>query len=80
MLLATIWKILSRCWMAVRRSLNEVKQADEALRKYLMSRFAALLRDKKFVTALPGHLPGDTARQARAPLVMERIAEIVKSG
>lgn len=58
---------------------NEVKQVDEALRKHLMTRFAALLRDTKFVTALPGHLPGDTASQARVPLVMERITEIVEN-
>ena len=58
---------------------NEVKQVDEALRKHLMTRFAALLRDIKFVTALPGHLPGDTASQARVPLVMERITEIVEN-
>jgi len=58
---------------------NEVKRADEVLRKHLMTRFAALLRDTKFVASLPGHLPGDTASQARAPLVMERITEIVES-
>jgi predicted nucleotidyltransferase len=58
---------------------NEVKQVDEALRKHLMTRFATLLRDTKFVTALPGHLPGDTASQARVPLVMERITEIVEN-
>lgn len=58
---------------------NEVKQVDEALRKHLMTRFAALLRNTKFVTALPGHLPGDTASQARVPLVMERITEIVEN-
>lgn len=58
---------------------NEVKQADEALRKHLMTRFAALLRDKNFVAALPGHLPGDAASQARAPLVVERITAIAES-
>lgn len=58
---------------------NEVKQADKALRKHLMTRFAALLRDKNFVAALPGHLPGDAASQARAPLVVERITAIAES-
>jgi predicted nucleotidyltransferase len=58
---------------------NEVKRADEALRKHLMTRFAVLLRDTDFVAALPGHLPGDAASQARAPLVMERITEIAES-
>ena len=58
---------------------NEVKRADKALRKHLMARFTALLHDTNFVAALPGHLPGDAASQARAPLVMERITEIVES-
>lgn len=59
---------------------DEAKKADETLRKHLMTRFATLLRDADFVAALPGHLPGDTASQARAPLVMKRITEIVESG
>ena len=58
---------------------NEVRQVNETLRKHLMARFAALLRDKNFVAALHGHLPGDTASQARAPLVMERITGIVEN-
>lgn len=58
---------------------NEVKELEETLRKHLMTRFAALLRDTNFVAALPGHLPGDTASQARAPLVMERIKAIAES-
>lgn len=57
---------------------DEVKRADEALRKHLITRFAVLLRDANFVAALPGHLPGDAASQARAPLVMERITEMVE--
>ncbi|MHB8744476.1 MAG: hypothetical protein ACYC9L_15325 [Sulfuricaulis sp.] len=43
-----------------------------------MTRIAALLRDKHFVAALPSHLPGDAASQARSPLVMERITAIVE--
>lgn len=58
---------------------DEVKRADEALRKHLMTRFAALLSDTDFMAALPGHLPGDAASQARAPLVMERITKTVES-
>lgn len=58
---------------------NEVERADEALRKHLRTRFAGLLRDRDFAAALPGHLPGDAASQARAPLVIERITEIVQS-
>jgi predicted nucleotidyltransferase len=58
---------------------DEVKRAEESLRAHLMTKFGSLLRDTRFVAALPGHLPGDMASQDRAPLVMERITEIVKS-
>lgn len=58
---------------------NEVKGTDETLRKHLMRRCAALLRDTNFVAALPGHLPGDAASQARVPFTLERITEIAES-
>ena len=57
---------------------DEVKRADETLRTYLMARFTAFLRDRNFLAALPGHLPGDAASQARAPLVLERIAAVTE--
>ncbi|MHB2040075.1 MAG: hypothetical protein ACYCPX_12545 [Acidiferrobacteraceae bacterium] len=62
-----------------REIVDEVTQADETLRKHLMMRFAILLRDADFVAALSDHLPGDAASQARVPLVMGRITEIVDS-
>ena len=59
--------------------IGEVKRVDEKLQKHLTTRFAALLHDPNFLTALPGHLPGDAASQARAPLVIERITAISES-
>lgn len=58
---------------------EEVRRADEKLRTHLATHFAALLRDTKFTAALPGHLPGDAASQARAPIVVERITAISES-
>lgn len=58
---------------------DEVQHADKKLRTHLTTRFATLLRDTKFTGALPGHLPGDAASQARVPLVMERLAAISES-
>ena len=55
---------------------QDVQQAEEALRNHLTAKFATLLHDRNFVTALPGHLPGDPASQARVSLVMARIAAI----
>jgi hypothetical protein len=55
---------------------NEVLQADEKLRQHLSVRLSSLLGDMSFVAALPGHLPGDPAIQARVPLVLERMTAI----
>lgn len=58
---------------------DEVDKADNPLRTHLITRLAALLSNPAFVDALPGHLPGDAASQARVPLVMERIRAIAES-
>jgi hypothetical protein len=55
---------------------DEIKESDEPLRRHLEARFAALLRDSKFIAALPGHLPGDAASQLRLPLILRRIEDI----
>jgi len=55
---------------------NDVEQTDAMLKKHLRERFARLLEDAKFVEALPGHLPGDAANQARLPLLLERVQAI----
>lgn len=56
---------------------EEITGADQALRNHLAKRFAALLRDPGFESAVPGHLPGDAASQARAPLILARVSTIV---
>jgi len=58
---------------------DEAKQADKVLREHLAARFTALLNARNFVEALSGHLPGDAASQARAPLILERITAIAES-
>jgi predicted nucleotidyltransferase len=55
---------------------NDIEHADAILREHLRESFNRLLGDAKFVEALPGHLPGDAANQARVPLLMERIQAI----
>ncbi len=54
----------------------EVQDSEEELKHYLAGRFAALLEDSQFREALPGHLPGDTASQARLPKLVSRIEVI----
>lgn len=38
---------------------NECRQTASDLRGYLAEKFSALLADRRFLDALPGHLPGD---------------------
>ena len=35
--------------------------------------FSMISRDERFLQAVPGHLPGDEASQARLPLIIERV-------
>ena len=43
------------------------------LRRYVAAELRRLLGTPAFLEALPGHLPGDTASQARLPLLCERL-------
>ncbi len=56
--------------------LEDVGQADEEVRFYLRERLSALLATDAFVDALPGHLPGDAASQARVPIILERLRRL----
>jgi hypothetical protein len=56
--------------------LDEVTDSPEDVRAFIASQTSALMRDDSFREALPGHLPGDKASQARLPLVEERLRAI----
>jgi hypothetical protein len=51
----------------------EVKQSPATVQRFLAERLGAWLGDPAFLDAVPGHLPGDAASQARAELVIARI-------
>ena len=53
---------------------DDVLKSDNAVRKFLGVRMQALLADKRFMAALPGHLPGDVVSQARVRLITDRMA------
>lgn len=55
---------------------DEVAGCDATLRRHLTEKLAILMNDQGFLEALPGHLPGDAANQARVPLILERIRTI----
>lgn len=55
---------------------EEVMGSSEDLRAHLHQRFQTLLADARFMDAIPGHMPGDAASQARVPIVIHRIKAI----
>ena len=55
---------------------DEVASAAALLRDYIVMRISRFLQVPKFVEALPGHLPGDAASQARLPIVIDRLRQI----
>jgi hypothetical protein len=57
---------------------DDVARADDAVRRFLGARIQALLGDGRFMAALPGHLPGDAASQARVRLIVDRMVAITK--
>jgi len=56
--------------------LAEVKAASTDVRDYIASEVTGLLASPGFMEALPGHLPGDPASQARLPIVKERLGAL----
>ena len=55
---------------------QEIDQADAELRRYIVTEFNTLIEDSNFLMALPGHLPGDAASQARLPELIRRMRAI----
>lgn len=58
----------------------EMQAVEPRLLQYITSEFRGLLHDDDFLDAIPAHLPGDSASQARAPLLLARMAGIVALG
>jgi len=56
----------------------ECKQMPQELQNYLAEHFSALLVDRRFLDALPGHLPGDATSQSRLPDLEAKIQELAK--
>jgi hypothetical protein len=55
---------------------KEVRQASPQLREYLVAQIRALLKNENFLEAIPGHLPGDVASQARLPELLNRLRSL----
>ncbi len=57
----------------------EVARAPADLRGYLSQELGTMLGNPRFLDALPGHLPSDTASQARRPLLLARLRAITST-
>lgn len=55
---------------------DEVNEAPEDVRIYLRDEFDRLLADEGFVDAVPMHLRGDPASQARLPMILSRMRRL----
>ena len=60
--------------------MSECQAADSTLRQYLRERISALLASRKFIEALPGHLPADVGSQARLPDLMQKLRALAELG
>ena len=58
--------------------LAECRRVDDELKDYLRKRAGHLLATPAFLEALPGHLPGDAASQARLPDLLEKLRRLAK--
>jgi len=55
----------------------EVHQATTSLEQFLSDEFSALLAERDFLEALPGHLLPDALSQQRIRIVLSRMQQIV---
>jgi len=53
--------------------LKEIEESDKELREYIADQFKLLFSMTDFEYALPGHLPGDAASQARLPDLLSKL-------
>lgn len=60
--------------------IQEIQDSDQEVRHYVVMEMNKLLDDRDFLLALPGHLPGDAASQARLPELMRRVRTIAAMG
>lgn len=63
-----------------REIVEEIEKSGLELKSYLAERFSELLHDGGFQDALPGYLYGDAASQARRPIILNKIEQIISIG
>ena len=63
-----------------KETVEEVNNSDPELKTYLAAKFSEILGDGAFHDAFPGYLYGDAASQARRPIILKRMEQIVSMG
>ena len=58
--------------------IEEIRGSDDELRRHISTEMTRLLEDGHFLQAMPGHLPGDAASQARLPELLHRMRSIAR--
>lgn len=59
---------------------DECRDPDQELKNYLRDWMRRLLATPAFLEALPGHLPGDAASQARLPDLIDKLSLLAELG
>jgi len=57
---------------------EEIRNADDSVRMYLVAQLGTLLRIRDFVDAIQCHLLGDDVNQSRATIIEERLRRIAR--
>lgn len=60
--------------------LNEVRACPDEVKSYLVTEFAGLMGNARFLEALPGHLPGDRASQQRLGSLLGKLRQLTQIG
>jgi hypothetical protein len=58
--------------------LEEISGADTRVRSYIGREFDELMKNRGFLDALPGHVPGDPASQSRVPRIMRAMRALAR--
>ncbi len=59
---------------------DEIASGSKELKAFLAGSFKQYISDESFIESLPGHLLPDAANQARVPIVLETINQIIQAG
>jgi len=57
---------------------SEIQKSEDDLQEALKEKINFLLTDKRFLDAVSGHMPSDSASQERVPLILDLMAKVAR--